>query len=82
MESARKRTKPTVTKDPTAEKVQEAGTCYFVANFDNAWTAEWHFVAPGGAEDLVYSDALTRFPAARIFLYTSSQCMGPGLPSP
>lgn len=57
---------PVVTKDPTAEKVQEAGTCYFVANFDNAWTAEWHFVAPGGAEDLVYTDALARFPALKI----------------
>lgn len=56
---------PVVTKSPTDETVQEAGTCYFVANFGRAKTREWRFVSPDGTEDLSYQEALERFPALK-----------------
>ena len=39
---------PTVTKNPTNETVKEGGYCYFVAKYQNAKWATWHFVSPDG----------------------------------
>jgi hypothetical protein len=52
---------PVITKDPTDEKVQVGGSCWFVANHKGANFARWHFVSPQG-EDLQYDDAAAKFP--------------------
>ena len=39
---------PIITKDPTDEKVQVGGSCWFVANHRGANFARWHFVSPDG----------------------------------
>ena len=57
---------PVVTKNPTDEKVRIGGSCYFVAKYENAIWAVWHFVSPDGTRDLAYTDALTVFPTLEI----------------
>lgn len=41
---------PIITKDPTDEKVQVGGSCWFVANHRGANFARWHFVSPDGTD--------------------------------
>ena len=41
---------PIITKDPTDEKVQVGGSCWFVANHKGANFARWHFVSPDGTD--------------------------------
>ena len=41
---------PVITKDPTDEKVQVGGSCWFVANHRGANFARWHFVSPDGTD--------------------------------
>ena len=41
---------PVITKDPTDEKVQVGGSCWFVANHRVANFARWHFVSPDGTD--------------------------------
>ena len=53
---------PVVTKDPTDETVKEGGSCYFIARYQNAKWAVWHFVSPDGKTDLDYLDAKKKFP--------------------
>ena len=53
---------PIVTKSPTDESVEAGGSCWFVANYDNAIWAEWHFVSPEGWYDITYDRINTRFP--------------------
>ncbi len=57
---------PVVTKSPTDEKVLEGGSCYFVAKYENAIWAEWHFVSPDGSRDLNYAEAGNEFPTLEI----------------
>ena len=57
---------PTVTKNPTDETVKEGGYCYFVAKYQNAKWATWHFVSPDGSTDLDYKGALQNFPTLGI----------------
>ena len=53
---------PRVTKSPTGETVAVNGSAQFVANYQNATLAEWHFVSPDGTRDLDYKQAATEFP--------------------
>ena len=55
-----------MTKSPTDEKVIVGGSCYFVARYQNAIWAVWHFVSPDGNRDLVYTDAAKEFPTLTI----------------
>ena len=54
-------TLPRVTKSPTSETVAVNGSCQFIAKYENAKWAEWHFVSPVGSRDLVYTDAAKEF---------------------
>ena len=53
---------PKITKSPTSETVAEGGTCYFVAKYEDALWAVWHFVSPDGSRDLTYEEAAAEFP--------------------
>ena len=57
---------PVVTKHPTDETVKEGGACYFVAKYEDAIWATWHFVSPDGSRDLDYSTASIEFPTMEI----------------
>lgn len=57
---------PVVTKSPTDETVPVNGKCQFVARYENAKWAEWHFVSPDGSRDLNYADAQKEFPSLKI----------------
>ena len=57
---------PKITKSPTSETVAEGGTCYFVAKYENALWAVWHFVSPDGSRDLTYEEAAKEFPTLEI----------------
>ncbi len=57
---------PKVTKSPTGETVQPGGSAYFVAKYQDAIWAVWHFVNPDSTQDLVYSDAAALFPNLQI----------------
>ncbi len=58
--------KPVVTKNPTDEKVIVGGSCWFVAKYENAVWAEWHFVSPDGSRDINYADAEKEFSTMEI----------------
>lgn len=49
-------TPPVVTKNPTSETVPVGGACIFIAKYENAIYAVWHFVSPDGSRDLAYND--------------------------
>ena len=57
---------PVITKSPTSETVKEGGSCYFVAGYENAIWAVWHFVSPDGTIDITYDKAIKVFPYANI----------------
>ena len=57
---------PRVTKSPTDETVEEGGACYFVAKYENANIAVWHFVSPDGKTDLSYEEAQAQFSSMEI----------------
>ena len=57
---------PTVTKSPTGETVTPGGSCWFVAKYENAVWAEWHFVSPDGTRDLDYEQAAKEFSGLEI----------------
>ena len=42
------------------------GKCQFVAKYENAKWAEWHFVSPDGTRDIDYTVAQTEFPTLKI----------------
>ena len=44
----------------------EGGSAYFVARYDNALWAVWHFVSPDGLTDLTYEEAAKQFPNMQI----------------
>lgn len=64
---------PRVTKSPTDESVLEGGACWFVANYENAIWAVWHFVSPDGKTDMTYDAAAEQFPTLKIIdgMYSS-----------
>ena len=57
---------PSVTKSPTSETVDVGGACWFVAKYENAKWAVWHFVSPDGTTDLPYDQITTRFPKLEV----------------
>ena len=57
---------PTVTKNPTDETVEEGGSCLFLAGYENAVLAVWHFVSPDGQTDMTYEAAQAAFPSLEI----------------
>ena len=57
---------PIITKSPTDEVVNEGGECYFVAKYENATIAVWHFISPDGRIDLAYQAAQEMFPTTEI----------------
>lgn len=57
---------PIITKSPTDETVEEGGSCWFIAKYENATTAVWHFLSPDGQTDLTYESAQNRFPKMEI----------------
>ncbi len=57
---------PRVTKSPTDETVPVNGKCQFVAKYENAKLAEWHFVSPDGSQDLTYIAAEKEFPTLKV----------------
>ena len=52
---------PTLTKSPTDERLNEGGTCLFVARADNATSLIWHLVSPDGKTDITYDMASSYF---------------------
>lgn len=57
---------PVITKSPTDETVPVGGKCQFVAKYENAIWAVWHFVSPDGTRDLSYGDVGGEFPGLKI----------------
>ena len=57
---------PKVTKSPTGETVAAGGTAWFVAKYEDAIWAVWHFVSPDGTRDLAYTDAAAVFQGLKI----------------
>lgn len=57
---------PIINKNPTSETVYEGGSCMFVAWYENATIAVWHFVNPEGSIDLTYIQAAKQFPTLKI----------------
>ena len=53
---------PVVKKDPTSETVVVGGNCMFIAKYENAIWAVWHFVSPDGQTDMTYEAAEKYFP--------------------
>ena len=68
-------TLPKVTKSPTDETVDEGGSCWFIAKYENAQIAVWHFVSPDGQTDMTYEAAQTAFPTMEILngMYSNLQ---------
>ena len=68
-------TLPRVTKSPTDETVEEGGSCLFLAKYENAELAVWHFVSPDGQTDMTYEAAQTAFPTMEILngMYSNLQ---------
>ena len=57
---------PKVTKSPTGETVNAGGNAWFVAKYQDAIWAVWHFVSPDGTRDLAYTDAAAVFQGLKI----------------
>ena len=57
---------PVITKSPTDETVKVGGNAYFVAKYNNANLARWHFVSPDGTTDVQYDEAGKLFPGVEI----------------
>ena len=53
---------PIITKHPTDETVRAGGNCMFIARYENAIWARWHFVSPDGKMDIQYDAINTQFP--------------------
>ena len=71
---------PKVTKDPTDETVPVNGSCQFIARYENAELAEWHFVSPDGSLDVDYSVVQNQFPTLRIIGGDSKDLTLSGIP--
>ena len=53
----------------------EGGECYFIADYQNATIAVWHFVSPDGQTDLTYDAMPAYFPTLEIIngMYSAMQ---------
>ena len=71
---------PIIKKSPTSEKVAEGGSCYFLAKYENAIWAVWHFVSPDGTEDLTYDEAAKRFSGLQVLNGEYSQMQLTNIP--
>ena len=58
---------PVITKNPQDVTVEIGGSCYFLARYENADLAEWHFVSPDGKRDLTYQEAAAEFSTMEIY---------------
>lgn len=58
---------PIITKDPYDEEVPEGGSCAFIARYENAIWAVWHFVSPDGKIDITYDAINTKFPTLEVW---------------
>ena len=56
------------------------GSCQFIARYENAELAEWHFVSPDGSLDADYSVVQNQFPALRIIGGNSKDLTLSGIP--
>ena len=56
------------------------GSCQFIARYENAELAEWHFVSPDGSLDADYSVVQNQFPALRIIGGDSKDLTLSGIP--
>ena len=57
---------PVITKSPTDETVKVGEDAWFVAGYNGATLARWHFVSPDGKTDLQYDEAAKKFPDVKI----------------
>ena len=66
---------PMITKSPTDEIVDEGGSCWFIAKYENATVAVWHFLSPDRQTDLTYEAAQRMFPTMEILngMYSNLQ---------
>ncbi len=64
-----------VTKHPTAETVQQGGSCWFVARADNADSITWEFLDTAGAVCSV-ENAKTRNPGLTVDIYDNGETVG------
>ncbi len=58
---------PIITKSPTDETVKVGGSCAFVARYENAIWAVWHFVSPDGKTDIPYDEINEKFPTLDVW---------------
>ena len=64
-----------ITKHPTAETVQQGGTCWFIARADNADSITWEFLDAAGAVCSV-ENAKTRNPGLKVEIYDNGETIG------
>ena len=64
-----------ITKHPTAETVQQGGTCWFIARADNADSITWEFLDATGAVCSV-ENAKTRNPGLTVEIYDNGETVG------
>ena len=53
---------PVIKKDPYDDSVKVGGNCMFIAKYENAIWAVWHFVSPDGKTDMTWDAAEKFFP--------------------
>ena len=64
-----------ITKHPTAETVQQGGTCWFVARADNADSITWEFLDATGAVNSI-ENAKSRNPGLTVDIYDNGETIG------
>ena len=64
-----------ITKHPTAETLQQGGTCWFIARADNADSITWEFLDTAGAVCSV-ENAKTRNPGLTVDIYDNGETIG------
>ncbi len=64
-----------ITKHPTAETVQQGGTCWFVARADNADSITWEFLDATGAVNSI-DNAKSRNPGLTVDVYDNGETIG------
>ena len=57
---------PVITKSPTDEAVIVGGSCYFVARYEKADWAVWHFISPDGQQDIDFREINRVFPTLEV----------------
>lgn len=57
---------PIIKKHPTDETVKAGGNCMFIAKYENAIWAVWHFLSPDGKTDIAYDAINNQFPTLEV----------------